>query len=156
MSQKPEYDLPDYDDEGGSDPFVFEIAWHRYVGVSLGVIWAVVISLTLFPNSARSRIRKGLSLLWLRMGLIWNSGPLEYLHISETNENRFIGIKDRKKIHDIMNELEALIKQAPMEIRLKGSFPTGIYQVLLKSTNRIIDAFENMNSIIEFDTRVSH
>lgn len=155
MSQKPEYDLPDYDDEGGSDPFVFEIAWHRYVGVSLGVIWAVVISLTLFPNSARSRIRKGLSLLWLRMGLIWNSGPLEYLHISETNENRFIGIKDRKKIHDIMNELEALIKQAPMEIRLKGSFPTGIYQVLLKSTNRIIDAFENMNSIIEFDTRVS-
>ncbi|GME66985.1 unnamed protein product [[Candida] boidinii] len=155
MSQKPEYDLPDYDDEGGSDPFVFEIAWHRYVGVSLGVIWAVVISLTLFPNSARSRIRKGLSLLWLRMGLIWNFGPLEYSHINETNENRFIGIKDRKKIHDIMNELEALIKQAPMEIRLKGSFPTEIYQVLLKSTNRIIDAFENMNSIIEFDTLVS-
>ncbi|KAG7709269.1 hypothetical protein KL914_001659 [Ogataea haglerorum] len=146
--------VPDYDDEGGDNPIIFEIAIHRFLGVSFGVIWALIVTMSLFPNSARSRIRRGLSILWLRMGIIWHSGPLAY-EVDEHNEYRLIGIRDRKTIHMIMAELETLLKQAPMEIRLKGPFPIGIYEKLLISTSRIIDAFENLNSIIEINKKLT-
>ncbi|KAG7884172.1 hypothetical protein KL938_002044 [Ogataea parapolymorpha] len=146
--------VPDYDDEGGDNPIIFEIAIHRFLGVSFGVIWALIVTMSLFPNSARSRIRRGLSILWLRMGIIWHSGPLAY-EVDEHNEYKLIGIRDRKTIHMIMSELETLVKQAPMEIRLKGPFPIGIYEKLLISTSRIIDAFENLNSIIEINKKLT-
>ncbi|KAH3678238.1 hypothetical protein WICPIJ_008891, partial [Wickerhamomyces pijperi] len=93
MANKQVEDLPDYDDEGGDHPIIFEIAFHRFLGVSFGVIWAVIITMSLFPNSARSRIRRGLSILWLRMGIIWHSGPLAY-EVVENNEYQLIGIRD--------------------------------------------------------------
>ncbi|ODV88299.1 hypothetical protein CANARDRAFT_216679 [[Candida] arabinofermentans NRRL YB-2248] len=138
--------------EGGNDPMVFQIGLHRFVGVSLGSLWALIVTMTLFPCSARSRIRRGLSILWLRMGIVWHSGPLSYVVDPDTRNCKLIGIRDRKTIHDIMDELSILLTQAPLEIRLKGPFPTEIYSKLLKSTTKIIDAFENMNSVIQMDT----
>ncbi|CDK26977.1 unnamed protein product [Kuraishia capsulata CBS 1993] len=151
MSLKSPENIPDYDDEGGGNPIVFEIAFHRFIGVSAGVLWAIIMTLMLFPNSARSRIRRGLSLLWLRMGIIWNSDPLSFERDPDTSEYRLVGIRDTKMIHHIMSELEVLLKQAPKEIRLKGPFPTKTYEKLLKSTSKVIDVFENLNVMIDLE-----
>lgn len=143
--------------EGGDNPIIFEIAFHRYIGVSVGVIWAVIITLTLFPMSARARVKEGLTTLWLRMGLIWKSGPLSSIDQYESINigSRLIGLNGLSGCHSIHSELVTLHKQAPMEIRLKGEYPVEKYQTLINCTGNIIDSFENMNSIIEVDPMLS-
>jgi hypothetical protein len=69
----------DDDDEGGSTPFIMEIALHRTVAVSVGTIWGIMITRLIWPISARKKFKDGLSLLWLRMGLIWKRDPLSTL-----------------------------------------------------------------------------
>lgn len=148
-------DIPDGDDwEGGGNPIIWEIAFHRYIGVSLGVVWAIVITLTLFPVTARSRIKRGLSILWLRMGIIWKRGAL-CKRRDEYGQDVLDGLRGLKECHAIMSELRILLKQAPMEIRLKGSFPTEVYTKLMDGTEGILDAYENINSIVDFDSVLS-
>ena len=79
-------DADDDDDEGGVTPFIMEIAWHRVVAVLAGVIWGLVITRVIFPISARHKLRDGLSLLWLRMGLIWKRDPLSALLEGESQD----------------------------------------------------------------------
>jgi len=69
----------DDDDEGGVTPFIFEIAGHRVVAVLAGVVWGLIITRIIWPISARQKLKDGLSLLWLRMGLIWKRDPLSTL-----------------------------------------------------------------------------
>lgn len=76
----------DDDDEGGVSPFIMEIAWHRVVAVLAGVVWGLVITRVIFPISARHKLRDGLSLLWLRMGLIWKRDPLSTLLEGESQD----------------------------------------------------------------------
>lgn len=154
LASNPDMD-DDWEGENGN-PIILEIAFHRYIGVSLGVIFAVIITLTLFPMSARARVKKGLTTIWLRMGLIWKSGPITTT-ASSNDENIIImrGLKGLPGCHKIHSELLTLHKQAPMEIRLKGQYPTETYDRLIKYTGLIIDAMENMNSIIEFDPKLS-
>ncbi|KAK6457543.1 Fusaric acid resistance protein-like-domain-containing protein [Scheffersomyces xylosifermentans] len=137
--------------EGGDNPFVEEIAFHRFVAVSIGIIWALVMASCFLPNSARSRLKSGLTVLWLRLGLIWYSDPLEYDPISL----RLIGLKDKPGVNRLLSECETLLKQAPIEFRLKGSFPTEAYSSLLKYTSSIIDNFENISLMIKVDPVLS-
>lgn len=76
----------DDDDEGGKTPFIVEIAWHRVVAVLAGVIWGLIITRMIWPISARRKLRDGLSLLWLRMGLIWKRDPLSTLLEGESQD----------------------------------------------------------------------
>lgn len=149
-------DLPDDGDdwEGGGNPIIWEIAFHRYIGVSLGVFWAVLITTTLLPVTARSRIKRGLSVLWLRMGLIWKCGALT-IRKNEYQQDRLDGLRGLNECHLIMNELRTLLKQAPMEVRLKGPFPIEIYTRLMSGTEGILDAYENINSIVDVDPYLS-
>ena len=140
--------------EGGGDPIIWEIAFHRYFGVSLGVIWALLITMTLFPVTARGRIKRGLSVLWLRMGLIWRRGALNS-HLDEYQQKKLDGLRGLKVCHSIMGELRTLLKQAPMELRLKGAFPTEIYTKLMDGTEGVLDAYENLNSIVDVDPILS-
>lgn len=143
--------LPDDGDwEGGGDPIIGEIAFHRYIGVSSGVFWAILITMTLFPVTARGRIKRGLAVLWLRMGIIWKRGALNN-HIDEFQQNRLDGLRGLNDCHSIMNELRTLLKQAPMELRLKGAFPTEAYKNLMAYTEGILNAYENINSIVDID-----
>lgn len=66
----------DDDDEGGSNPLIFDIAFHRVVSVTLGILWGVIFCRLLWPISGRRKFREGLSVLYLQMGLIWKRGPL--------------------------------------------------------------------------------
>lgn len=137
--------------EGGEEPIIGEIAFHRFVAVSVGVIWALTMASCFMPNSARARLKNGLTVLWLRMGVIWNCDPLDYKKDNVTKESRLLGLKDEKGVNDLLVECEVLLKQAPIEFRLKGSFPKATYEKLLRSTSTIIDAYQNMNLMIKVD-----
>lgn len=138
--------------EGGDSPIVGEIAFHRFVSVSIGIVWALAVASFFLPNSARGRLKAGLTVLWLRMGVIWNSDPLDY---RETREgSNFVGIKDFKNTRNLLSECQTLLKQAPVEFRLKGSFPKAIYEKLLASTSAILDAFLNFQLMVEVDCRM--
>ncbi|PVH14562.1 uncharacterized protein CXQ87_002706 [Candidozyma duobushaemuli] len=138
------------DNEGGGEPIVGEIASHRFIAVSIGIAWALFVATCFLPNSARKRLKSGLTVLWLRMGVIWNSDPLEYK--SAPNEPaRLVGLKDYKGTSSLFTECQTLLKQAPLELRLKGALPKGIYEDLLKSTSNILDAFQNIKLMFEVD-----
>lgn len=137
--------------EGGDDPPIAEIAFHRFVAVSIGIVFLLTMATCFLPNTARSRLKKGLTLLWLRMGVIWNSDPLDY---SIDGLSRLVGLKDQKGLHDLLHECAALLKQAPVEFRLKGAFPQRQYAALLQLTSNIIDSFQNMNLMIEVDPKL--
>lgn len=138
--------------EGGDSPIVGEIAFHRFVSVSIGIVWALAVASFFLPNSARARLKAGLTVLWLRMGVIWNSDPLDY---RETRDgSNFVGIKDFKNTRNLLSECQTLVKQAPVEFRLKGRFPKAIYEKLLASTSAILDAFLNFQLMVEVDCRM--
>ncbi|ODV67004.1 hypothetical protein HYPBUDRAFT_109294 [Hyphopichia burtonii NRRL Y-1933] len=146
------------DNEGGENPLVEEIAFHRFIAVSIGIVWALIMASCFLPNSARARLKSGLTILWLRMGVIWNSDPLDYTkRIDEDGEEiiKLIGLKDEKGINDLLAECEVLLKQAPLEFRLKGSFPESTYRQLITRSSAIIDAFQNMNLMVEVDPFLS-
>jgi len=79
-------DGDDDDDEGGITPFITDIALHRVVAVLAGVIWGLIITRLIWPISAREKLKDGLSLLWLRMGLIWKRDPLSTLLEGESQQ----------------------------------------------------------------------
>lgn len=138
--------------EGGDLPVVWEIAFHRFVSVSIGILWALTVATLFIPNSARARLKSGLTVLWLRMGVIWNSDPMDYTKYA--NDARLIGLKDYKGTRDLLLECQTLLKQAPVEFRLKGPFPKETYEKLLASTSEILDAFLNLQLMIEVDNQI--
>lgn len=69
-------DAPDDEGRGGISDTIFEVALHRLVAVLLGVFGGLIVTHWIWPISARSKVKDGLSLLWLRMGLIWKRAPL--------------------------------------------------------------------------------
>lgn len=69
----------DDDDEGGKNPLIFDITYHRVVAVFVGIIWGIVICRLLWPISGRAKFREGLAVLYLQLGLIWKRGPLTIL-----------------------------------------------------------------------------
>lgn len=136
--------------EGGEDPIIAEIAFHRFISVSGGVVWALIMASCFLPNSARSRLKAGITLLWLRMGVLWDYGPLgmtEEIREGETHR-KLVGLRDIKGISQLLGECETLLKQAPIEFRLKGTFPVETYAVLLRHTYTVMDAFENIQIMI--------
>lgn len=138
--------------EGGDLPVVGEIAFHRFVAVSIGILWALIVASFFIPNSARARLKSGLTVLWLRLGVIWNSNPMHYT--KNGNEVRLVGLKDYRGARDLLVECQTLLKQAPVEFRLKGPFPKDSYEKLLASTSEILDAYLNLQLMIEVDNRM--
>ncbi|CCH46988.1 putative membrane protein [Wickerhamomyces ciferrii] len=136
-------------EDGDTDPVIRDIAIHRFFGIIAGVIWALIMTVSFLPITARTRLKRGLSLLWLRLGVIWNMDPLG------AQDDVLVGLADQGGINQVMRELELLLKQAPKETRLKGTFRLDVYKKLMKSTERIIDSFQNMNTMIQVETKLS-
>ncbi|ODQ65942.1 hypothetical protein NADFUDRAFT_24043 [Nadsonia fulvescens var. elongata DSM 6958] len=144
------------DDEGGENPIVGEIAFHRFVSVMMGILWAMFITNFIWPNLARKNLKRGLSILWLRMGLIWKNDPLRHdtsaLDITpQVIGYRLSGLKHQEELQQTMIELEELLSQAPKEYRLKGPFPVKLYTNILDSSQKLIDSFQNINVMIQKD-----
>ncbi|ANB14682.1 Protein BRE4 [Sugiyamaella lignohabitans] len=143
------YDNDDDDDEGGAHPIVREIAFHRFVSVFVGSLWAVFIAFIILPNSARKRLRDILSVQWLKMGLVWKADCLKTIpRKSAADEPRLVGIQGEADLQSTMVELQTLLGFAPNELRLKGPFPTLQYKNILNCTQRILDGFQNIGVLV--------
>ncbi|KAK9457698.1 Fusaric acid resistance protein-like-domain-containing protein [Dipodascopsis uninucleata] len=150
-------DIPDGedDDEGGIDPIVSEIALHRMIAVTSGVILGLVITFGIWPNSARSDLKRKLGILWIQMGLIWNSDPLSCIIVDGGSVKPSINLQDEQRLQQSLMSMRSLLNQASKEYRLKGSFPTTRYEQLLSYTDAMFSSYHNLNSMILKDLNAS-
>ncbi|MCJ1395416.1 hypothetical protein MMC18_008302 [Xylographa bjoerkii] len=147
-------DDDDDDDEGGINPMITEIAIHRVVAVLSGCLWGLIVTRLVWPISARSKFKDGLSLLWLRMGLIWKRDPLAMLLDGES-PNAYMNLREEFQLQRFVSRLENLRSAAASEFELRGPFPNAAYGRILKSTSRMLDAFHAMNVVIMKDLKAS-
>ncbi|KAK6345288.1 hypothetical protein TWF718_007211 [Orbilia javanica] len=139
----------DDSDEGGKDPIITDIALHRVLSVLAGVTWGLIISRYVWPISARKKLRDGLSVLWLRMALIWKRDPLNYLvEAAPTDVTAYMNITEEIHLQQALLRLQSLLAQIPFEFRLKGPFPIEDFSEILTNTQSMLDAFHGMSVII--------
>lgn len=147
------------DDEGGISPEIWEIVLHRVVAVMTGCIWGIIVTRVIWPISARKKIKKGTTLLWLKMGLIWKRGPLRTLVDIEPGEAyataSFMSPGEDIELRRFLNTLESLQSSASSEFELKGPFPAKTFKVILQATSRMLDSFHAMNVIILKDLKAT-
>jgi hypothetical protein len=145
-------DDDDDDDEGGISPEIWEIVLHRVVAVMAGCIWGIIVTRLIWPISARRKVKKGTSLLWLKMGLIWKRGPLKTLLEANLNEQRhlgsYLGEKEELELRRFLTHLETLCASATSEFELRGPFPGKSFKIILDATSRILDSFHALNVIV--------
>ena len=151
----------DDDDEGGTSPIITEIALHRSVAVTAGVLWGVFINIAIWPTSARNQLRNGLGVLWLRMALIWRHDPLLSLLEPATtattdpqnshNQKKYMDITEEHALQSALLRLGSLTASAPHEFRLKGPFPEKDYKDLIVASQAMLDAFHGMAVMIAKD-----
>ncbi|KAL3471709.1 transcriptional regulator of RNA polII, SAGA, subunit-domain-containing protein [Aspergillus californicus] len=134
----------DDQDEGGDSPVITEIVLHRVVAVFSGCIWGVIITRLIWPISARKRLKDGLALLWLRMSLIWKSGPLSATH-NLKQPMEFMTARDKLEVERFLSHLESLQASARSEFQLKQAFPDAAYTNILARTRSMVNAFVAMN-----------
>ena len=147
-------DDDDDDDEGGVDPVISEIALHRVVAVLSGCLWGLIVTRLVWPISARSKFRDGLSLLWLRMGMIWKRDPLAML-LEGSSSQVYMNAREEFELQRFLSKLENLRGSAANEFELRGPFPTAASDRILKNTSRMLDAFHAMNVVILKDLKAS-
>ncbi|KAK9460572.1 Fusaric acid resistance protein-like-domain-containing protein [Lipomyces oligophaga] len=145
-------DRPDgNEDEGGINPIVSEIAFHRLIAVSSGIMVAIFVTLYIWPNSARANIKRRLSILWIRMGLIWKSDPLSSLSHPGESIKPYISIQDETTLQKSLLKIQGQLAAAKNEFRLKGPFPSKNYESIVTHTQGILDSYHNMNAMITKD-----
>jgi hypothetical protein len=140
------------DDEGGISPEIWEIVLHRVAAVMAGCVWGIIVTRLIWPISARRKVKKGTSLLWLKMGLIWKRGPLKTLLDANLSDMRhpgsYMSEKEELELRHFLNHLETLRVSASSEFELRGPFPDKSFKIILGATSRILDNFHALNVII--------
>jgi hypothetical protein len=151
-------DDEDDDDEGGISPEIWEIVLHRVVAVMAGCVWGIIVTRVIWPISARRKIKKGMSLLWLKMGLTWKRGPLKtVLESAETGArtHSYMTEHEELELRRYLGHLDTLRASAAAEFELKGPFPDQSFKAILGATGRILDSFHAMNVVIGKDLKAS-
>lgn len=95
------------DDEGGVNPIITEISLHRVVAVLSGVLWALIITRVIWPISARQKLKDGLSIIWLRMGLIWKRDPLSAI-LDGNSSNAYMDLREEISLQRYSSSIEFL------------------------------------------------
>ncbi|KAM5346244.1 hypothetical protein ACJ41O_009249 [Fusarium nematophilum] len=134
------------DDEGGAHPDIVEIAQHRAIAVTAGIIWGLVVCRVIWPISARRKFKESLSVLHLQMGLIWKRGPLAVLFRSEGSQS-YLKSGEQAALQRYAANLESLRQSAVSEFELRGPFPMDVYGRVLRGTTRILDGFYGMSLV---------
>lgn len=152
-------DEEDDEDEGGISPEIWEIVLHRVVAVMVGCVWGIIVTRLIWPISARRKVKKGTSLLWLKMGLIWKRGPLRTLLDSATSESQlrtsYMTPHEELELRRFLNHLDSLRNSAISEFELKGPFPDKSFKTILEATSRMVDSFYAMNVVILKDLKAT-
>ncbi|ETS01833.1 60S ribosomal protein L19 [Trichoderma reesei RUT C-30] len=139
----------DDDDEGGIDPLIFEITYHRVVSVTLGILWGILVCRLLWPISGRKKFREGLSVLYLQLGLIWKRGPLAPLLEENRGGLEFLKEGEQTALRRYVYKLESLRESAKSEFELRGPFPNAAYGRIMHSTKHILDGMYAMRLITQ-------
>ncbi|KAE8390039.1 WD40 repeat-like protein [Aspergillus alliaceus] len=139
-------------DEGGESPIITDIALHRVASVLSGCIWGIIITRVIWPISARERLKDGLSLLWLRMSLLWKRSPLSTM-TNDPNSAGFMSPREKLEVERFLSRLESLQASAHSEFELKSPFPDTIYSSILRRTRSMVDSFLAIN--IELDKNMT-
>jgi hypothetical protein len=142
------------DDEGGINPEIWEIVLHRVVAVLAGCLWGLIVTRVIYPISARKKLKHGLSLLWLRMGLIWKRDPLTIL-IDNDERSSYMDIRESLELQRFLGYLDGLRESAASEFELRGPFKSQAYKDILEATGRMLGAFHAMNVVIMKDLKAS-
>lgn len=132
---------PDDEDEMIS-PEIWEIVIHRVVAVMTGCVWGIIVTRLIWPISARRRVKKGLSLLWLKMGLIWKRGPLRA--IMDTGRP-YMSLDEELELRRFLAYMDTLRNSATHEFELKGPFPDKSFRLIVEATGRMLDSFHAIN-----------
>ncbi|PNS17515.1 hypothetical protein CAC42_8058 [Sphaceloma murrayae] len=140
-------DDEDDDDEGGIDPEIWEIVLHRVISVMIGCLWAILITRVIWPISARKKLKEGICLLWLRMGLIWKRDPLALI-LNGTSGSKVTDIREEADLQTFLSSLDGLKGAAKSEFELRGPFPDKAFARILERTQRMLDNFHAMNVVI--------
>lgn len=138
----------DDDDEGGMTPFIGEIALHRSLAVTAGIVWGLIVCRVVWPISARKKFKEGLSVLYLQMGLIWKRGPLAILLRSDCTRS-YLKSGEQAALQRYASRLETLRLSAASEFELRGPFPFDRVGRILAATNRILDSFYAMSLVTQ-------
>ncbi|KAH7161043.1 Fusaric acid resistance protein-like-domain-containing protein [Dactylonectria macrodidyma] len=132
--------------EGGAHPDILEIAKHRAIAVTAGIIWGLVVCRVIWPISARQKFKESLSVLHLQMGLIWKRGPLAVLFRSDGSQS-YLKSGEQAALQRYAANLESLRQSAASEFELRGPFPMEVYGRVLQGTTRILDGFYGMSLV---------
>lgn len=138
----------DDDDEGGVVPMIWEIAQHRFLAVTVGILWGMVWCRIVWPISAREKFREGLSMLYLQMGLIWKRGPLAILLRSDSTRS-YLKTGEQAALQRYASKLDTLRISAAGEFELRGPFPFSATGRVMASTRRLLDAFYAMSLVTQ-------
>jgi uncharacterized membrane protein YgaE (UPF0421/DUF939 family) len=148
-------DGDDGDEEhAGKHPLIFTIAGHRVVAVISGCIWGLIITRAVWPISARQKLKDGLALLWLRMGLIWKRDPLATL-TEGLHPDRYMNLREEFYLQRFLANLQSLAETSKSEFELRRPFPHATYSRILKATEQMLGSFHAMNEVILKDAHTS-
>lgn len=147
-------DNDDDEEDGSGIPQIFEIAAHRVAAVMAGCIWGLIVTRVIWPISARHKFKDGLSLLWLRMGLIWKRDPLATLLEGES-PLPYMNLREEFALQRYVLRLDNLRAAADSEFELRGPFPAKEFNRIMQSTKNMLDAFHAMNVVIQRDLTAS-
>lgn len=138
-------DDEDDDEMRNARPEIYDIVLHRVASVLIGCVWAIIITRLVWPISARRKIRDGMSLLFLRMGLIWKRDPLASIISSSSMPTpSYTDIRAVAELHSFLAGLDALRPAATAEFELRGPFPSEVYGRVLGRTQRMLDTFHGL------------
>ncbi|KAK2463297.1 hypothetical protein APHAL10511_004952 [Amanita phalloides] len=151
---------------------VLDISFHRALAVTVGVLWAAIISRLWWPSEARRELNKALGDFCLNLGWLYtrlvasnsqalnNNGRQEtelpsdrhtLLPIGERGGDGYDSIKEfmAMELHLQIKliEIQGLLAQAKHEPRLKGPFPVQLYRDILISLQAIIDKLHSVRCV---------
>ncbi|TFK44661.1 Fusaric acid resistance protein-like-domain-containing protein [Crucibulum laeve] len=155
------------------DVYVWDIAFHRAVAVTAGVLWAAVVSRFWWPAEARRELSRALGEFCLNIGWLYtrlvasNSFAPDYHEATGENTDHpesasFLTrhsntTKLNNSIHEFMSmelhlqikllEIQGLLAQTQHEPRLKGPFPVKLYRDILTSLQTILDKLHSMRCV---------
>ncbi|EMD33734.1 hypothetical protein CERSUDRAFT_87077 [Gelatoporia subvermispora B] len=154
---------------------VIEVAFHRAVAVTAGVVWAAIVSHYWWPTEARRELGRALGDFCLNMGWLYTrlvafnscaeidnhfghedqvpDRPTESTALLTTPPSaalsesiqHFMAMELHLQIKLI--ELQGLLAQTQHEPRLKGPFPVALYRSILISLQTILDKLHSMRCV---------
>ncbi|CDO69695.1 hypothetical protein BN946_scf184851.g83 [Trametes cinnabarina] len=154
------------------DVAVADIAFHRAVAVTVGVVWAAIVSRYWWPAEARRELSKALGEFCLNVGWLYTrlvafnsfadhdvrlhtieeeDSPTEETSLLRVNPalshsiQHFMAMELHLQIKLI--ELQGLLSQTQHEPRLKGPFPVALYRSILTSLQTILDRLHSMRCV---------